>query len=125
MVKPNSPNSGFVLPVFKIFRLQKLAVRIEVRQHGVQGRVSQLFIGDSISIDIILPDHLNGPREPGDGGIVDSVIVRCGTRSQDLETDHQIQNNAYDQKAADYLPLHSSATVAQVRICASGREIRR
>ena len=35
--------TGFILPVFQIFRLQELAVRIQVRQHCVQGRVSHFL----------------------------------------------------------------------------------
>jgi hypothetical protein len=50
------------------------------------------------------------------------MIVRRGARIQYPEADQQIQKNAYGQKAAENLPLHSNATVAQVRSCARGGE---
>jgi hypothetical protein len=51
------------------------------------------------------------------------MIVRCGARIQYLEADQQIQKNAYGHEAAENLPLHFSATVAQVRSCARGGNI--
>ena len=50
--------AGVILHVPKIFRLQKLAMRIERSEHAFHRRVDQIVITGFVPVDVILPEQL-------------------------------------------------------------------
>src|SRR5262249_39807190 len=108
--------SGLIFPIFKVIRLQKLAMRIQMREHSVKRGIHQLLVGNGISIDVILANQLHSSREAGDRCIVNPVIVCFGTGTQYSDPDPQVQEDAKTKKAVKNLALHANATLARLRL---------
>src|SRR5262245_28513774 len=86
-----------------------------MRQHRAESGIHQLLVGNGVSINVVLANQLESPREAGDRRVVDSAIVRFRAGTQNSKANPQIQENANPKEAVKNLPLHAEATVAQVR----------
>src|SRR5439155_24535172 len=96
-----------LLHVAKIVRVHELAVRIELGEHAFHCGGDEIVITGFVSIDIILPDQLDGFREDRDLRIT-AVISRVrGPGFMKTQAEKKAAKQKANQRGENKALLHS------------------